>query len=167
MLLVSSVASAGTATLNWTVPTTNTDGSAITGPVTYNVYKGTQGQTVKPLLTSGLTGTSYTAANLAGGTTVCFNVTAVVGGVESAYSNEGCKLIPLPIPNPPVLTVAAVTAFSPQAQLNSYKMVAVGKVPNGTPCISNQYVNGLHAVDRKRVKWSGSFRPSVVVAQCG
>lgn len=40
-------------------------------------------------------------------------------------------------------------------------------VQAGTACILSQYVNGLHAVNRNAVKWYGSTRPQVVVAQCG
>lgn len=167
LFLLASVAQAGTASLTGTVPTQNTDGSLITGTITYSVYKGAAGQAVKPLMVSGLSTPVYTAANLPGGTTQCFNMTASVNGAESAYSNEVCKLIPSPIPNPPVLSVTAVTAYQPVPALNKYNLVVVGTVKNGTPCIGSQDVNGLHAVNRLAVKWSGAARPQVVVAQCG
>jgi hypothetical protein len=93
--LLYSCARAGSAALNWTASTQYTDGSHITAPVTYNVYKGKRG-TVKPLLVSGLSVRRYVVSPLAGGQRVCFNVEAVVGESKSDLSNEGCKWIAKP-----------------------------------------------------------------------
>jgi hypothetical protein len=90
-LLYSCHAQAGQATLTWTAVTKYTNGQTITAPVTYNVYKGKKG-TVKPLLVSGLHVRSYVVAGLSGGR-VCFAVRAVVKGVRSDLSNEGCKWV--------------------------------------------------------------------------
>jgi hypothetical protein len=85
-LLYSCHAQAGQATLTWTAVTRYTDGRAITDPVSYTVYKN------KRFLVSGLSVRRYVVAGLSGGR-VCFNVRAVVKGVRSALSNEGCKWI--------------------------------------------------------------------------
>ncbi len=98
-MLYSCAAHAGTAMLTWVAPTQNTDGSAIVGAIHYRVYKGTQGQVIKPQIASGLTALTYTVTGINGGT-ACFNVTAVVAGIVSAPSNEACKTF---VPNAPVI----------------------------------------------------------------
>lgn len=96
---------ANTATLSWGAVTQYTDGSAITGPVTYSVYWGVQGA-AKTLLQSGVTATGLAvSAGLQSGTTVCFEVTATAGGQESARSSEACKTFPPQVPTAPVLVV--------------------------------------------------------------
>lgn len=94
------------ATLTWTAPTTNTDGTPITGTLSFNVYQGPTGAEGATPVQTGLSGTSVTITlGLADGTTVCFKVTAVEGGQESAKSNEACKTFPAATPNAPSLTV--------------------------------------------------------------
>lgn len=99
------------ATLTWTAPTTNTDGTPITGTLTFNVYQGsgasvsacTLGTTA---VQTGISGTTVTVTSgLADGTTACFAVTAVEGGVESAKSNTATKTFPPATPLAPTLTV--------------------------------------------------------------
>jgi hypothetical protein len=94
-----------TAALAWTAPTVNTDGSALTGALTYNIYQGAKGAEVKSV--SGVTTTTYTVSSgLTDGSTVCWYVTAVEGGQESASSAEVCKTFPPAIPQAPAsLTV--------------------------------------------------------------
>jgi hypothetical protein len=96
-------AAAPSAVLTWTAPTLNTDGTTITGAITYSVYKGATG--AETFFTAGITTTATTLAGTPG-TTQCFQVTAVVNGVESAKSNEVCKSFPNPVPAAPTgLTV--------------------------------------------------------------
>jgi fibronectin type 3 domain-containing protein len=73
----------GSVSLSWTPPT-STGGSNITG---YNIYRGTSsgGET---LLTSGVSGTSYTDSSVVGGTTYYYEVVAVNGVGPGAMSNE-------------------------------------------------------------------------------
>ena len=81
--------------LTWTPSTKNTDGSAITGTVTFNLYRGvdTPGKVVKTH--PGLTGTTFTVvANLHPGTTQYFGLTEVVNGRESVLSNIVSTKIP-------------------------------------------------------------------------
>jgi hypothetical protein len=94
-----------TATINWTAPTQNEDGSPITDALTYNLYQGAQGSTTKPRVATGLTTGSRVVSGLPAGT-VCFEVTAVNSrGGESAKSNEACKSFPFPAPNAVTITV--------------------------------------------------------------
>ena len=90
--------------LSWTAPTTFTNGSPITGTITYNIYQGASG--AEASVQTGVATTSVTiTTGLSAGSTVCFQVTAVVGGVESSRTTEVCETFPAQ-PNPPTnLTV--------------------------------------------------------------
>jgi hypothetical protein len=87
-------ASNGAATLSWTPPTQNTDGSSVTNLAGYNIYYGTSPEdlTTKIQVTNaGLT--AYTVADLGAGT-YYFSVSAyTANGVESAPSAVGSKTI--------------------------------------------------------------------------
>jgi hypothetical protein len=87
---------ATTTTLTWKPPTLNTDGSALTGPVTYKVYQGTT------VLASGLTGLSYAipTKNLAVGT-YQWSVSAVVGGQESTLTGPIIGVVAAKVPATP------------------------------------------------------------------
>lgn len=102
LLLVPLVALAASAAVTWTAPTGYTDGTTIAAAdkITYNLYAGAKGAEV--LLQSGLTAPP---ANIPAqpGVEVCGEVTAVVNGVESDRSNEGCTTKPFPKPNAPTL----------------------------------------------------------------
>lgn len=177
MLLVASGAHAastatgtapGTATLSWPTATLHTDGSPITGAVTYCAYKGLQGQP-KAQLVCGLTGNGYIDAGPLGVGTWCYDLVAMEAGNPnpSGHGTEGCKTIIPAAPAAPPTTVAKAPVYQPTPQINGYKMVQVGTIPPNTRAIAGQYVNGLCVVNRNQVKWSGAARPQVVVAQCG
>ena len=67
-------------TLSWVAPTTYTDGTPITDPITYNLYNN------GVLIASGLTSPTSTRMALAVGNP-CYSATAVVDGVESVPSS--------------------------------------------------------------------------------
>jgi len=92
---VSQPATSGTATLTWTAPTTNTDGSALTDLAGYHVYYGTSASALSTVIDiANPATTTYTIASLASGTWY-FAVNAyTTSGVESALSNTGSKSIP-------------------------------------------------------------------------
>lgn len=92
------------AELSWGAVSQYTDGTAITSPVTYHVYRGLQGQP-KTRAQSSLTALTFTFSNLPVNTTQCFVVTAVADGVEGAPSAEGCKSIVPGTPRATTLTV--------------------------------------------------------------
>jgi hypothetical protein len=87
-------AASGSATLAWSPPTANTDGSSVSNLAGYNIYYGTskESMTTKiPVTNPGLT--AYTVADLGAGT-YFFGISAfTVGGVESAVSVVGSKTI--------------------------------------------------------------------------
>ena len=91
-LIAAAVVYAATHTASWTAPTTNTDSSTISVPLTYNVYEGLKGAEVKTQ-----SGVTALAATVNG---PCVEVSAVEAGNEGQLSNEVC--LP-PVPNPPTL----------------------------------------------------------------
>lgn len=118
-----STLTAGTATLSWSPPTTNADGSPITDLAGYKIYYGTASGNYSQSIDVGNV-TTYTFSSLADGNTYYFSATAYnSSGSESALSNEASKtLSPGADVTPPVGTVtinggAAYTA-SVSATLN-------------------------------------------------
>jgi hypothetical protein len=94
-----------TATWTWSAPTTNSDGSAISGTLTYQLYVGTAGansESGTPAYTG--TATSATTSGYSSGQTVtgfviaCYNGTV---GPCSAKSAEASYTFPLPAPAAP------------------------------------------------------------------
>jgi len=84
-----------TATLNWTPPTQNMDGSPITNLAGYKVlYGSSPGQYSQALSVTAATITSVAIEALEAGRTWYFTVKAVnTSGVESDFSNEVSKLL--------------------------------------------------------------------------
>jgi hypothetical protein len=85
----------GSASLHWTAPTKNTNGSGLTDLAGYHVYYGKSASTMTTSITIANPGTtSYTVSNLAAGTWY-FSVNAyTTSGVASARSNTDTKVIP-------------------------------------------------------------------------
>jgi hypothetical protein len=85
----------GTATLTWTAPTTNTDGSALTDLAGYHIHYGNSPSALSSVIDVANAGaTSYVVGSLASGTWY-FAVSAyTTSGLESALSNSGSKSIP-------------------------------------------------------------------------
>lgn len=92
---VSQPASSGTATLTWTAPTTNTNGSALTDLAGYHIYYGTSPSALSTVVDiANPATTTYTVSSLASGTWY-FAVNAyTTSGVESSLSNTGSKSVP-------------------------------------------------------------------------
>jgi hypothetical protein len=84
----------GTATVNWTPPTDNTNGTALTGLAGYQIHYGTASnnlsQTVQ-VANSGLT--SYTLTNLTAGTWYFAVTSYTTSGAQSSMSNLASKTI--------------------------------------------------------------------------
>jgi hypothetical protein len=111
LVLAATVAFAAgpTTILTWIAPTVNMDGSPVTGTITYNVYSGPTTTTLAAVpTTTSITGLTTTVLGTAG-TTLCFAVTAVNAGQESAKSNVVCKVFAASIPAAPTnLTIQTV-----------------------------------------------------------
>lgn len=87
--------SSGSATLSWTPPTENTNGTTLTNLAGYRIYYGTSSGAMTQRITVANPGTArYVVDGLAAGTWY-FNVRAyTTAGVESASSNSATKTVP-------------------------------------------------------------------------
>jgi len=179
LLLLPLIAHGATLTVNWTAPTTCSDGSALTNcPITqYTVYSGLSGQ---PLTKGGTTTPSvltFSFANTPPGNW-CVAVSASSTGGEGPQTTPVCKVVSPPAPGQPggvtvTLTVTASTAYIPLQQPGAtpdapgrYVMLPVGTVPLGTPCDGATNLNGYNAVPRSAVTFSGLIKPVTPLAQC-
>lgn len=177
ILALSHGAQAGEATLTWTNPTQNTDGSAIpaSGPgsltatrVEYGSCAGLSFGTVAGEVVVNQPATSTVIQNLAVGTH-CFRVFARnTYGIESGPSNVDSKTFAPPTPNPPVLTVAAgATAYEIQLLGNGQVKLGrnVGTVTMDGAC-GSEFVTGYYAVAGEYVDYYRTPKSSIVVAEC-
>lgn len=87
-------AATGSASLSWTAPTTNSDGTALTNLAGYRVHYGTTTAMTQTAQVSTAGVTTYTLGNLTSGTWY-FAVSAYASnGTESTLSNTASKTIP-------------------------------------------------------------------------
>ena len=90
-LALASSVEAATVTVKLQAPTANTDGSAISSPLTYNLYKGSCTSLVRTQ--KGLTSLTITA-NAVLGQPTGFQVSAVENGIEGPRSPIYCLSCP-------------------------------------------------------------------------
>jgi hypothetical protein len=85
----------GSASLSWTPPTQNTDGSTLTDLVGYTIFYGTSASALtQSIQLASSSATSYVVDNLSAGT-YYFSIAAYTSdGTQSAQSNIGSKTIP-------------------------------------------------------------------------
>ncbi|MDO8426418.1 MAG: CFI-box-CTERM domain-containing protein [Deltaproteobacteria bacterium] len=103
-LLHTGAVCAGDATLSWSPPTTNTDGTPLSDLGGYKFYYGTAQKSYTQTVDVGNVST-YKVMSLAEGSTFYFAVAAYsTSGKESAYSNEASKTIALPDTAGPVIS---------------------------------------------------------------
>ena len=98
---------APTATVTFTAPTTNTDGTPITGALTYDLFQGTASGAEKEVA-SGLSKSPITVnTGLTDGATFYWYIEAVnSAGNASAPSNEVCVTFPAGTPNKVVISIS-------------------------------------------------------------
>lgn len=159
----------GSASLSCTPPTTNTNGTPITGAISYRFYEGpsaTSQTNASPAQTS----CAYTWPNLIAGTHF-FSATATVAGVESARSNVVSKVIDPAEPNPPG-NLVVVSSVAMETRIRKGELVVwreAGPVEPGTACDPEVRIEGTdyYAVPRDSVT---QIRPHelspIVVALC-
>ena len=84
----------GTATLTWTAPTTNTDGTPVTPLAGYTIYYGTtEGALSQTVAVSGATTLTYEITGLTTGTWYFAVAANAADGTQSAQSTIGSKTI--------------------------------------------------------------------------
>jgi hypothetical protein len=95
-------------TLTWVAPTTRVGGGAITGTLTYDVYRSTtSGTGYVKITTAPVSGTTYEDDNVTGGTTYFYVLVAYetingsVSGTSTNSAETSATGLPIPPPNPP------------------------------------------------------------------
>lgn len=87
-------AATGSATLSWSAPTQNTDGSALTNLAGYRIYYGTNANSLTQTVSINTVGvTNYVVGNLSAGTWYFAMRSVNAAGVESDMSNVASKII--------------------------------------------------------------------------
>jgi hypothetical protein len=176
LALVTFTAGAADVQVNWTYPSLNADGSALTlaniastrvehGSCSGSAFGVKAGEVVV------LAPAATTTFTLAPGTH-CFRAytrtVAAVGGLESGPSGVVSKVVPFSPPNPPVITVVNIVAYEIQqhpvygARLGRM----VGTVPLGTAC-GVKVTGNYYEVPLDRVNLSKMPKSAIVVAACG
>lgn len=93
-ITVNPAPNSGTATLSWAAPTQNTDGSPLTDLAGFRVYHGTNPNLLDQMTQlPGAGSTTYSFNELASGTHYFAVAAYNTGGVESALSGVGSKII--------------------------------------------------------------------------
>lgn len=175
------------ATLSWSAPTTNTDGSALVDLTGYKVYFGTAPGALTN--TKSITGTGVTSTVITALTgTWFFAVRSVnANGVESDNSNVASKTMVAatsgtktfdvtvrPVPNPPGnLTVAQNVAFDvvlDESTFMAKRGKAVGSIKLGLGCDEDRCMSGnVCAISRPgqvRLYPKAQPRSQALVASC-
>jgi hypothetical protein len=185
--LTCSSAAATSLMLEWTRPTENTDGSALTDLAGFNIFYGTSSTVQGPLLTAinSATATTYTHTGITVGQH-CYALESVNAlGVKSQPTNIACSTITtglsaaasfkVNVPSPPTgLTVRVVpgVANSPvfKYTIDGKRLAElVGFMPLGAPCFGNVlfYYRGaaFKAVAPESVElWESTSSPRMAAA---
>lgn len=95
------------ASLSFPAVTLNTDGSAVTAPVTYNLYQGVSATSLVKVATKVTAGAANViSTGLIQGTTVYWSVTAVdASGTEGAQAPAVCKSFSKSVPGTTTITI--------------------------------------------------------------
>jgi hypothetical protein len=183
----------GFASLLWTPPTKNTDGSALTDLSSFELYQGTDPANLKSALTVAPTLSTYTLTGVVRGTWY-YAVKAIASSAAapnrpSALSNVASKIVVPPslafpadvmvtkaptIPNPPTnLTVVDQVAFEIKPNSTGTLVATrIGIVPAGTQCETRSQVvakatyNGVPRAVVDLVNWPSNTKLQDVWAKC-
>jgi fibronectin type 3 domain-containing protein len=97
---------APTAILTFTAPTANTDGSALSLPLTYNIYQSTTSGAETKVATGQKGSPISVVTGITPNATYYWKVSVTdAGGNESALSNEACKSFPKSLPGSVTITI--------------------------------------------------------------
>lgn len=170
---------AGSATVRWTPPTTNTDGSALTNLAAFRVYYGTSSTSLTRV--SEVNDISSSATTIGGLTpaTWYFKVRAVnASQVESSDSNVTSKVVTgssavrnvgITINSGAGRKTTATAVYDLVRSPTTNKFVlgrVVGTVPIGTPCRSYYLTGDYYGVQSGYVRITTTPREQTLVAHC-
>ena len=146
--LGTSTAHAAQASLSWTAPTTNTDGTPITNLSGYQLYTGTVSGSYSQNINVGNV-TSYSLSNLNDATTYYFAVTANdAAGDVSGYSNQATYTTPAVPPASALYTLTATAGSGGSITPSGSMVVSQGAsqtyavTPNANYYIASVSVDG-------------------------
>lgn len=179
-------ASNATATLTWSAPTTNTDGTALTNLTNYRIFASSSsaGVATATPVTIAAPASTYTVAGLAPGV-MYFGVKAVnSAGAESVLSNIASKTLVAEtvsrsvdvtvtkVPSPPTgVTVTDVLVYDTTYKRGQFMLgKVVGRAVIGTACYEDfQLQGGYYRVRREDVTFdtpAAERKTNVPVAKC-
>jgi hypothetical protein len=146
-------ANAAEATLTWTPPTKNCDGTALTNLTGYDMTYG-QAREVLPL-----TPLTKTVTGLKPGKW-WFSLAALSPTDRSEFVTVE-KVI-----QPEEFVTTAPTAYVLIKRANRLVAAPVGTAPLGTICDATQPVLGYYVIPKEAVALTGTVKPDLVVAKC-
>jgi hypothetical protein len=174
-----SAAHAASVSLSWQLPSQNVDGTPIPssgeGRLEHTrVEWGTCGSngtfgTSQGSRTFQMPATSGVIPDLVAGTTYCFRafVQNSYGEVSEA-SNIVARVIPAPVPQPPVLSSTVTIVWSFKSVGWGARLELVGVAPIGTPCGKVAIPEaGMYEIPREVVSLHTPLRGGVPVTFCG
>jgi hypothetical protein len=176
----------GSALLDWTPPTQNTDGSSLTNLAGYRISYGASATSLTQSVQVAVpAATSYTVTNLNAGTWYFAAKAYTTANAESALSNIVSKTVATTseqytatrlvtvtpnVPQPPVLRVSDARVYNATAD---YSLLAFrpsllyGSAPLGTPCDESRPIrDGYYPVPLESVRWASTGRTKYPVARC-
>jgi hypothetical protein len=178
LAFIAGVVYAADATITWTNPTQNTDGTAIpatgAGALTGTRvdYKLCSATTAPQAVTVPAPAASTVVTGLAPGTW-CFTAFSTNNQSQtSVASNTAQKTIaaPPPVPNPPTIVTIETTAYEIQIRGNGEIVLGrnVGTLALGTPCGNGPITTAgsYYVVDPQAVEFSRTAKSALVVAKC-
>jgi hypothetical protein len=157
-------------------PTTNTDSTPITKPITYTFHWGTSAASLTNTVNASTCSATITVPDPAAGTSVTYHVgvKAIVDSVPSAMSNvvSVVKSTPKPTPSPPVLRVVEPTAYRlDQGYKNKPQFKVAGLIPLGTLCHpiaqATDVTGATYQLTERTVVTPIGSLPLVAFAKCG
>jgi hypothetical protein len=173
--------SAGSATVNWTAPTTNTDGTPLTNLAAFRVYYGTSSTSLTRVREVNDISSSSTTISALSPATWYFKVRAVnANQVESADSNVSSKVISgasaartvsISITSPTTSTrkTIATTVYDLVRSPTTNKWVlgrVVGTIPIGKNCRTYRLTGDYYGVWTGLVTLTQPMRGDTLVAHC-
>lgn len=167
----------GKATVTWTPPTQNTDGSAITNLASYELFHAATSAAVSTATAISVPlGTTHVVTGLPNGIRyfgmkavndqgVKSNMSALANKTISILSASGVANVTITVkPNPPVIVTIAQAVYDLR---NGQPYRYVGTIPLNTPCMGSQPVYLKYwQVDRSKVRLTRTPRSTRVVAKC-
>jgi hypothetical protein len=177
--LFAGAAYAADATITWTMPTQNTDNSAIPASGSGSIAS-TRVEWGSCTSTGGFgtkagerivnaPATTTTITGLASGSTFCFRAfVRNTAGAESAASNVVSRVMPSPTPKPPVLSSTVSVVWSYKRTGRGESLEVVGSAPIGTECGALIVAEaGMYELPRGSYTLDRPLRGGVPVTFCG